>query len=419
MQNIAMPNGATTEEDTTQETPAASIPETDPRLQAALDQQRKLELYSGLLKGIQQIGSAKSIGYGYKPDYTGSDILSKAAKQPVEDYKMQLGREDVIKKQKMAQEKAQRDLETHRAQMDQFQINLSKSKLDLTNEEVANSPEVQQMAANRFIETQKKLGRPINEQQVRGMSAKQIMLLSPQLQDDVASYYKDKELELKAQEIRSKEKIEEKKAKEPDFAEKEKIKAETKDDVKIKSENRKERKKLDADYTTWDNLETLIDDAIAKAGAYSKNNIAGTGLVASIKGLGGSLSPDTQSLETALSKLGLDQMVKQFSGMSKAIDTPAERAAFQATVPTKNMDDKLLMEELLARKAAASSAKTKIKSGLAEFDRSGNFIKEETRTPQSDNQPQAPTGPYGDTTERNGKIYKWNPTAGKYQLLGQ
>ena len=35
----------------------------------------------------------------------------------------------------------------------------------------------------------------------------------------------------------------------------------------------------------------------------------------------------------------------------------------------------------------------------------------------SSNQEAQSTAPYGDTVERNGKTYKWNPTVGKYQPI--
>jgi len=38
------------------------------------------------------------------------------------------------------------------------------------------------------------------------------------------------------------------------------------------------------------------------------------------------------------------------------------------------------------------------------------FIKQEEQAPAS--------APYGETVERNGKTYKWNPATNKYQPLG-
>lgn len=154
------------------------------------------------------------------------------------------------------------------------------------------------------------------------------------------------------------------------------IQATAAEDVKIRAENRKERKRLDQDYQTWDALEKQIDDAMAAAKNYNSGYGPGTGVVAKMKTAAGSLSPETQALNTALNKLSLDQMVKQFSGMSKAIDTPAERAAFESTVPSVGMDNELLMQELMNRKNAAKKAKERIRSGAAQFDKYGEFVNE-------------------------------------------
>jgi len=159
------------------------------------------------------------------------------------------------------------------------------------------------------------------------------------------------------------------KAKDPGFEEKEIIKEKT----KVRAENRKSRKQLDKDYQTWDALEQQIDNAIKIATEYNSGLGPGSGAIAKTKSLFGGWSQDTQRLENSLQKLSLDQMVKQFAGMSKAIDTPAERAQFESTVPTIGMDDDVLMSELFLRKKAAASAKNRIKMGRNQYDKYGNF----------------------------------------------
>lgn len=160
----------------------------------------------------------------------------------------------------------------------------------------------------------------------------------------------------------------------PDYEGKEKIK----EDVKVRTENRKDRKQLAVDYGTWDSLEKQVQSALDKAEDYSKKNKFGSGRVAQVRSLLGSIDPETQALETDLSKLSLDQLTKQFSGMSKAIDTPQERARFESTVPTLGMDDKLLIDQLEVRLKAAQDAKKRIAKGLDLYDRTGNFVSDDT-----------------------------------------
>lgn len=143
---------------------------------------------------------------------------------------------------------------------------------------------------------------------------------------------------------------------------------------KMAEENRKKRAALETDYQTWDALERQIDDAISQATTYSKGRGPGTGIGAQILSKTGSLAPQTQALDTALQKLSMDQLVKQFSGMSKAIDTNAERQAFQKTVPSIGMDDALLMKELKLRKEAAQRAKERIKEATSLYDKEGKFV---------------------------------------------
>lgn len=179
---------------------ASEVAPEDPRLTRALEEQSKLQLYSNLLKGVQQIASSNAVGHGYKPDFSGSDILSQAAKQPVENYKTQLSREDLLKKQKIESEKFGMEKESHKsnqeehgAKMDAFQQELLKKKLDFTNEQLTSDPasEESKTAQDRVLQKQKELGQPVNEASVRGQSAKQLTNLFKYLQDDAVQYYKN------------------------------------------------------------------------------------------------------------------------------------------------------------------------------------------------------------------------------------
>jgi hypothetical protein len=237
--------------------------------------------------------------------------------------------------------------------------------------------------ANGFRDYAKNLGFDIKGKMSLNQAKDLIPMLYKQFESEEDRKFKQDQLkqqkELKAMELKTKaDKVPE----EEMFEKKEKIK----EDVKVRTENRKERKLLEKDLVVWDNLENIIDDAIQKAKKYNKGYGPGTGTAGVVKSWVGALSPETQALNTQLNKLSLDQLVKQFSGMSKAIDTPVERAAFESTVPGIGMDDNLLMEELLKRKKAAQSAKERIKMGMNRFDRYGSFTDEEESTKNTSTQ---------------------------------
>jgi hypothetical protein len=159
--------------------------------------------------------------------------------------------------------------------------------------------------------------------------------------------------------------------------------AQDKDDIKrrtkIAEENRKKRTALQADRAQWEDLERTIDDGIAQAEKYSKR-WAGTGRAAQARSLLGGIDAETQALDTTLNKLSLDQMTKQFSGMSKLMDTKAEQAKFQKSVPSIGMDDGNLMKELKLRKEAAQRAKQRIDEALSKFDEEGNPVSGGSKT---------------------------------------
>jgi hypothetical protein len=153
--------------------------------------------------------------------------------------------------------------------------------------------------------------------------------------------------------------------------------AQDKDDIKrrtkIAEENRKKRTALLADRAQWEELERIIDDGISQATEYSKS-WAGTGRGAQARSFLGGVDSKTQDLDTTLNKLSLDQMVKQFSGMSQMMNTKAEQSKFQKSVPSIGMDDGVLMKELRLRKEAAQRAKQRIDEALSKFDEEGNPV---------------------------------------------
>lgn len=148
---------------------------------------------------------------------------------------------------------------------------------------------------------------------------------------------------------------------------------ELKEEQQIKKENRKERSQIEKDLKTTESLVNLVKQAKDEFDKYSKSEWTGTGPLATLGGGSKYLSQETQKLDSLFKTLSLDSMVKAFSGMSKAVDTNAERAAFEATQPSLTNDDQVNKAILERQLKAAESLLKKQKEAIKRFDRSGNF----------------------------------------------
>jgi hypothetical protein len=94
-----------------------------------------------------------------------------------------------------------------------------------------------------------------------------------------------------------------------------------------------------------------VDDTLDTFLNYSKGSFTGTGPIATLGGLTSYFSKDTENLDAKFKDLGLDKMVKTFAGMSKAVDSDAERRAFEKTVPSITNDDETNLQILLGAKS--------------------------------------------------------------------
>jgi hypothetical protein len=195
-----------------------------------------------------------------------------------------------------------------------------------------------------------------------------------------------------------------------------------------------------------------IDEAIDAQMKYTQGSIAGTGPLATLGGLTKYMSTDTENLEAKFKAIDLKNMVSTFSGMSKAVDSEAERQAWKATQASVSNDDSTNMQILLGskssmlkdREVAKAKAqfvkdngnldgfthpvlegdvttlvdlkgqmvlvdKSKIdelkKKGFKTVDEEANFLINRKEAPGED------------IVERNGKNYKWNPRTGTYQII--
>jgi hypothetical protein len=153
-------------------------------------------------------------------------------------------------------------------------------------------------------------------------------------------------------------------------------KEEVKEDIQIKKENRKMRKELDAAVPM---LETQLQN-IKEAKELLKKTSTGP-----VDQYTSKLTDSGQKLEQKLNKISLDTMVKMFSGMSKAVDTNAERAQFQSTQPSMGNYENVNRDTLDSLEKSVKSLIDKTNKSKQLYDRTGDFTQPEEKTPQQNN----------------------------------
>ena len=196
-----------------------------------------------------------------------------------------------------------------------------------------------------------------------------------------------------------------------------------------------------------------IDEAIEAQLKYTQGSLTGTGPVATLGGLTKYMSTDTENLEAKFKAIDLKNMVSTFSGMSKAVDSEAERQAWKATQASVSNDDSTNMQILLGSKSsmlkdrAVAQAKAQFvkdngnldgfthpvlegevttlvapngqmqlvsKSDVSSAKKKGYRTVDEEASALISQKP----APHGDIVEQeNGTTLKWNPRMGKYQIL--
>lgn len=101
-----------------------------------------------------------------------------------------------------------------------------------------------------------------------------------------------------------------------------------------------------------------IDNMIGALTDYSRSSIGGTGVLAAARlWAGGDLAPETQALDRMFKSNALDDMKRIFAGMSKAIDSDAERKFFLESRPSIGNDETVNMKLLMGAKSAALKVK--------------------------------------------------------------
>ena len=87
---------------------------------------------------------------------------------------------------------------------------------------------------------------------------------------------------------------------------------------------------------------------------YSKHSPGGTGPFATLGGMTQYTSADTQALNNTFKDINMKNLVATFQGMSRAIDTQAERAAWEATQPSLINDEKANVQILVGSMSLAA-----------------------------------------------------------------
>lgn len=95
-----------------------------------------------------------------------------------------------------------------------------------------------------------------------------------------------------------------------------------------------------------------IDEAIKAQLDYKANSFGGTGALATVGGVKKYLSQDLEKLEAKFRDINLKNMVTTFSGMSKAVDSDAERRAWESTQPGIRLDDKTNLSIMVGQKSS-------------------------------------------------------------------
>lgn len=116
-----------------------------------------------------------------------------------------------------------------------------------------------------------------------------------------------------------------------------------------------------------------MDDALDSLVGYSKNSLGGTGPLASLGGLKSYVSKDAEILDRKFKDISLQTMKKIFSGMSKAIDSDAERRFFMASQPNLTNREETNASIILGAKSIALKSQAEAQAQKEYVDQNGNL----------------------------------------------
>jgi hypothetical protein len=133
-------------------------------------------------------------------------------------------------------------------------------------------------------------------------------------------------------------------------------KAEIKQQLADAKEDKEVKKEAKSALSSLDSQEQYIDKALKLL-----EEGASTGPIDQYIG---KVTAEGQNLQKAINNIALDKMVKMFSGMSKAIDSDAERAFFQSTQPSMSDYESVNIETLKSLKKNIESLRAKTNKAL-------------------------------------------------------
>lgn len=204
------------------------------------------------------------------------------------------------------------------------------------------------------------------------------------------------EAQTRAQARKADRDVEEKTTKEtqPSFEEKEKIKANVKEEVQVAKENRQLKEKLEPAIATVDDQIKNVKTAL---NLINRSKFAGTG---PLDQYFAGATPEGQLLKKALRNIQLDTLVTKFQGMSRAVDTETDRKFFQETQPDMGnfeTTNKKMLADILER---LEGIKERSQSKLKEITSQKENEKPNIQTQQSKK------ATVGDFVTVKGKKYK-------------
>lgn len=359
----------------------------------------KQQLMADLLRTFQGAIASSAPTSGYKADYAIADGISKRAGQGLENTRAQI-------KQEAADKVAAQEAEKHQLFMKDAMNKLALQNIQVQDTKDAHDPNSKISKASReiFKEYLKMQGKPYDERSVAALSGDDVMKMMPDMQKIGFEYFKaaqtdkqnavtntrnaalDAEAKRKTNldekfrrdEMKQNKDMAEMKDKTANAKiESDELKADKKEKAKenqaIHKENRKLRTELDKAEGTVDAQIKMMEEAKKKFIAYSKKSPGGTGPLATLGGATTLVSQPTEAMNSTFKNISFDTLIKSFQGMSKAVDSDAERRAFESTQPSITQDDKTNMMLLDQRINALKSLKQKTAAAKAKYDRDGRF----------------------------------------------
>lgn len=116
-----------------------------------------------------------------------------------------------------------------------------------------------------------------------------------------------------------------------------------------------------------------VNDALEAQLKYSEDYAFGTGPISTAFGLEKYINQDAENLNAKMKKVNLKNMTQTFAGMAKAIDSDAERRAWDGTQPDITNDDSTNVNILLGQKSVLLKDKAEAAAQRRHVARYGNL----------------------------------------------